>query len=87
VKELNRSGISWERLHFLGLEYRYVALYLQRKMSYADMVQTLTNRIFQFSKRQATWFRRMERHGIKIFWVEGSDYESLENLTRGTLTA
>lgn len=87
VKELNRSGISWERLHSLGLEYRYVALYLQRKMSCTEMVRTLTNRIFQFSKRQGTWFRRMERHGIKIFWVEGSDYESLEKLTHGILTA
>jgi len=80
VIELHRSGIPWDRLHFWGLEYRYVALYLQRKMSYSEMVQILTNRISQFAKRQGTWFRRMERHGVGISWIEGDDYQALKTL-------
>ncbi len=87
VKGLHRSGISWDRLVFWGLEYRYVALYLQRKISYGEMVQTLTNRISQFAKRQGTWFRRMERHGIGISWIDGDDYEALKKLVDRSLNA
>jgi len=80
VKGLHRSGISWDRLHFWGLEYRYVGLYLQRKISYQEMVEKLSLRIGQFAKRQETWFRRMERHGIEIFRIEGDNYEALKEL-------
>jgi len=40
------------------------------------MFQKLRTGIFQFSKRQMTWFRRMEKKGIKINWLDienGSD--------------
>lgn len=80
VKGLHRSGISWERLHFWGLEYRYAALYLQGKISHGEMVEQLTVRIGRFAKRQETWFRRMERHGIAISWIEGDDYARLKEV-------
>ncbi|OPY85511.1 MAG: tRNA dimethylallyltransferase [Syntrophus sp. PtaU1.Bin208] len=87
VKRLHGSGISWDRLNFWGLEYRYVALYLQGKISYGEMVQSLTNRISQFAKRQGTWFRRMERHGIEISWIDGEDFEALKKLVDRSLSA
>jgi tRNA dimethylallyltransferase len=67
-------------MHFLGLEYRYVALYLQDKLSYQDMFQQLNTRIHQFAKRQETWFRRMEKQGATINWLEDPDYEKLQRL-------
>ena len=80
VKKLNESGIAWDKLDFFGLEYRYVGLYLQNKMSYDGMFEKLNARIHQFAKKQETWFRRMERKGIKIHWISGNDYNSIKTL-------
>ena len=72
VQRLHDSGIPWERLDEMGLEYRYVSLYLQGKLTYEEMFKTLNIRIHQFAKRQDTWFRGMERRGITIRWIEGA---------------
>ena len=61
VKEiagLHRQGVSWKKLEEFGLEYRYVSRYLQKKISYDEMVTQLANAIIDFAKRQMTWFRR-----------------------------
>ncbi len=55
-----------------GLEYKYITLYLKGNLSYDEMKIKLATEIYRFSKRQMTWFRRMERNGIKIYWI---DYE------------
>jgi tRNA dimethylallyltransferase len=80
VQRLHNSGIPWERLDEMGLEYRYVSLYLQGKLTYDDMFKTLNIRIHQFAKRQDTWFRGMERRGIRIHWIDKSDYDQLWEL-------
>ena len=80
VRGLHDRGVSWERLDSFGLEYRYVGRYLQGKMDRDDMVSQLGTRIHQFAKRQMTWFRRMERRGIAIHWIEAADYDSLKAL-------
>ena len=72
VKGLFNAGLSYENLDFYGLEYRYAALYLKGELNRNDMFQKLNSAIHQFAKRQETWFRRMERNGIKIHWVEGN---------------
>ena len=72
VKTLLEAGLSYEKLDFYGLEYRYAALYLKGELNRNDMFQNLNSAIHQFAKRQETWFRRMERKGIKIHWVEGN---------------
>lgn len=77
VRMLHASGVSWERLNYFGLEYRYVALYLQGKLDEQSMLATLNTRIHQFAKRQETWFRRMERSGTVIRWIDGDDYDML----------
>ncbi|MBR5028286.1 MAG: tRNA (adenosine(37)-N6)-dimethylallyltransferase MiaA [Bacteroidales bacterium] len=70
VQKLLHNGVSPERLLRYGLEYRYVTLFLQKKLSYDEMVEKLNIAIRQFAKRQMTWFRRMERNGTKIDWVD-----------------
>jgi tRNA dimethylallyltransferase len=72
VQRLRDSGIPWERLDEMGLEYRYVSLYLRGDLAYEEMFRTLNTRIHQFAKRQDTWFRGMERRGITIHWIEGA---------------
>ena len=73
VESLHERGIGWERVDSFGLEYRYIARYLQGRMSREEMIRTLDTRIHQYAKRQETWFRRMERNGIRIHWIDGPD--------------
>jgi tRNA dimethylallyltransferase len=71
VKMLMDKGVSTETLLYYGLEYKFVALYLTGKMGYDEMFCRLEVAIHQFAKRQMTWFRGMERRGIKINWIDG----------------
>ncbi|MCX5846502.1 MAG: tRNA (adenosine(37)-N6)-dimethylallyltransferase MiaA [Deltaproteobacteria bacterium] len=80
VKKLYASGIGWDKLNYFGLEYRYVSLYLQGEMSYNDMFHKLNTRIHQFAKKQETWFRRMEKNGVEIHWINGDDYDSVKKI-------
>ena len=70
VKALLDEGIPPERLIRYGLEYKFVTLYLIGELHYGDMVSLLNTAIHQVSKRQMTWFRRMERMGFYIRWVD-----------------
>lgn len=70
VQNLLQKGISHERLELLGLEYKFVSRYLQHTLSKEELFTQLQTAIFQFSKRQLTWFRKMEKEGVKIHWVE-----------------
>ncbi|OGF64486.1 tRNA (adenosine(37)-N6)-dimethylallyltransferase MiaA [Candidatus Giovannonibacteria bacterium RIFCSPHIGHO2_01_FULL_45_24] len=65
VKRLRRGGLSWKRLYDLGLEYRYVSLYLQKKLSKDEMVQKILTESWHYAKRQMTWFKRNK----KIRWI------------------
>lgn len=70
VKGLLDSGIPAENLTYYGLEYKFVTQYVLGVLSLEEMKTLLGNAIHQFAKRQMTWFRGMERKGIKIHWVE-----------------
>jgi tRNA dimethylallyltransferase len=77
VQKLHNDGLSWERLFSLGLEYRYVSLYLQGKMNKEEMIEKLFTAIKQYSKRQMTWFKRNK----KINWVHGEeDFSEIDRL-------
>ncbi|MFA7418658.1 MAG: tRNA (adenosine(37)-N6)-dimethylallyltransferase MiaA [Melioribacteraceae bacterium] len=80
VERLISEGVSFERLLQLGLEYKFVALFLRKELTRDEMFERLNVAIHQFSKRQMTWFRKMEREGIKIHWIEGADYEQAERI-------
>jgi len=66
VINLKKSGLSWKRLEDLGLEYRYIAYYLQNKLSYDEMVKKLQKEIEHYAKRQMTWFSKNK----KIIWIK-----------------
>jgi len=72
VRRLLDSGIGPEDLIYYGLEYKYITLYLTGRMDYDTMVRKLNTAIHKFMKRQMTWFRHMERLGIKIHWIDGA---------------
>lgn len=72
VEALKKNGVSFERLESFGLEYRFIANYLQKKISYQQLVDRLYIAICQFAKKQKSWFRRFEKLGASILWV--SDY-------------
>ena len=80
VSSIHEDGISWERLEKLGLEYRYCSLFLQGKIATKDeLFEQLFIAIRQFSKRQQTWFRMMEKKGVKIHWLEPASKEERIN--------
>jgi tRNA dimethylallyltransferase len=72
VQTLINKGVAVETLIYYGLEYKFITLYLTGKMSYDEMFCRLEVAIHQFAKRQMTWFRGMERRGIKIHWLDGA---------------
>lgn len=72
VQGLHDSGAPWERLDYYGLEYRFVGAFLRGESNRNDLFQRLNSAIHAFAKRQETWFRRMERHGVEIHWVDGA---------------
>ncbi len=61
VKKLHANGLSWKRMEELGLEYRFIARFLQNKISKEEMVEQLETAINQYAKRQMTWFKRDKR--------------------------
>lgn len=69
VRRLLDSGIPPEDLEYYGLEYKFLTRYITGASTYEEMVNGLANAIHQFAKRQMTWFRGMERKGIKIHWT------------------
>lgn len=71
VEGLLKSGVSAEKLDYYGLEYRYVCKYIREELGYEEMFRRLNTAIHQFSKRQMTYFRGMERRGIPIHWLDG----------------
>ena len=73
IKNLNASGVSFEKLEFFGLEYREISRYLQNLCSFEEMRETLLNRIRQFAKRQDIFFRKMEREGVPIYWIKEAE--------------
>jgi tRNA dimethylallyltransferase len=71
VERLLDEGVSSEKLLFYGLEYKFITKYILGEIGYDVMVKRLNIAIHQFSKRQMTWFRRMERAGFQINWIDG----------------
>jgi len=71
VKALLDKGLTVGQLKFYGLEYRYITQFLEKELDYQTMFRVLNTAIHQFAKRQMTWFRRMERNGFNIHWIDG----------------
>lgn len=70
VKNLLEKGVSYEKLHYFGLEYKYIALFLEKKINFNDMKQKLYAAILNFSKRQQTFFKRLEKQPFPLLLIE-----------------
>jgi len=80
VKRLKKAGLSWPRLDEFGLEYRWLARYLQKKVTYSEMIQKIQKESEQYAKRQMTWFKRDHR----IHWIKNQ--KQAEQLLRKFLS-
>lgn len=75
IKKLRKDGASWKRLEEFGLEYKWIAFYLQRKTKYKEMLEKLQKDIEHFAGRQMTWFKK----DLRIKWIK--DKKTAEKLT------
>lgn len=71
--KLHRNGLSWKKMNELGLEYRYLAQYLQKKITKKDLVEKIKNGNWDYAKRQMTWFNRDKT----IKWFEPKEYNKI----------
>jgi len=72
---LKKYKISYDRLDYFGLEYRFISSYLKGEIDYNTMFQSLNSAIHRYAKRQMTFFRYMEKNSIKINWI---NYDSID---------
>lgn len=81
VEALIKAGLSKEELVYYGLEYKFLALYLFGHLTYEQMHQQLLIAIQQFAKRQMTYYRKMEKDGIKINWFNPEEINEVCDFT------
>ena len=80
VKYLLNGKTTSERLHYFGLEYRYINDYLKKLYSREELIEKLNRAIQKFAKKQMTFFRRMEKRGIKIEWISKSNINLIKKI-------
>ncbi len=68
IKKLHKKGLSWKKMYELGLEYRYISMYLQNQITKGEMILKLQSEIYHYAKRQMTWFKR----DPQINWFDAS---------------
>jgi tRNA dimethylallyltransferase len=73
VEKLNAEGVSWQRMEKFGLEYKWIAYYLQNKLDYNEMTDRLYKDICKYAKRQLSWFRRWKRQGGEIHLIRNHE--------------
>lgn len=81
VKNLNQNGVTWARLESLGLEYKFIAQFLQDKITQSQMRELIQKKSEQFAKRQMTWFQRDD----EIKWFKPIDQKIIEDEVRSFL--
>ena len=82
VKGLIDNGLDISRLDYFGLEYKFVGLYLKNEIDKRELIEKLHIAICQFAKRQMSWFRRMEKRGIKIHWINPKNQWDINNIIK-----
>jgi tRNA dimethylallyltransferase len=79
VEKLHNNGISWKKLESFGLEYKWVAKYLQNQITKKELADGIQKESEQYAKRQITWFKRDKR----IAWIK--NYKEAEKLVKDFL--
>ena len=74
-----------QRLDYFGLEYKFIGQLIRKEVSKDEFVRDLTTAIRRFAKRQGTWFRRMEKRGINIHWIDYDQFDSLYSLVKNNI--
>ena len=86
VKFIHESeNVSYDKLESFGLEYREIAKFLQNEYTFEELYSQLLNKIRQFVKRQDIFFRKMEREGIKIHWIDEGNPQTAATLIENFL--
>jgi tRNA dimethylallyltransferase len=86
VDRLHGAGLTYERMEALGLEYRFLARFRQGQLATREaLVDSLARAIQAFARRQESWFRRMERRGARIRWIDRAEPEAALELVRAEL--
>lgn len=76
----DQENVNYEKLEKFGLEYREISKFLQGEYNFEELYTQLLNKIRQFVKRQDIFFRKMEREGIKINWVNEGNFAEAARL-------
>lgn len=80
VETLLANGVDHQILTFYGLEYKFVVSFLQNEYDLATLKERLGIAICQFAKRQMTFFRKMEKDGVEIIWLNADqDFKAIKN--------
>jgi tRNA dimethylallyltransferase len=72
VETLLKDGVDPETLIYYGLEYKFIVDYLYDRYDFDTFVKLLETSIHQYAKRQMTFFRKMEKDGLKINWIDAT---------------
>ncbi|PIP24925.1 MAG: hypothetical protein COX34_01575 [Candidatus Nealsonbacteria bacterium CG23_combo_of_CG06-09_8_20_14_all_36_12] len=92
VKNLKKSGLSWEKIEDFGIHYRIVAQYIQKKINYQEMIENSLKELQNYAKRQMTWFTRQNfaeqnlggfKRDKRIHWIKNQ--KEVEKLIRSFL--
>ena len=78
AKRLHKQGLSYKRMEELGLEYKYLALFLQKKITREEMANKLNRATWDFVRRQKTWWKRDKR----IKWFNPTQKSNLAKMEK-----
>lgn len=81
ARQLHEKGLSWKRMEELGLEYRYLARYLRGYTSKNEMVEQIEAKIWQYSRRQMTYWKRNKN----IQWFKPSEEKRIKKAVKDFL--
>ncbi|OGY95906.1 MAG: hypothetical protein A2543_01115 [Candidatus Komeilibacteria bacterium RIFOXYD2_FULL_37_8] len=68
VKKIYKKYKDKKLVSLSGIGYRQIIEYLDKKISLNEAIEKIKRDSRHYAKRQMTWFRRMEKQGIKIHW-------------------
>ena len=81
AKRLHAEGLSYKRMEALGLEYRSLARFLQKKITRKEMIEEMRVNSCRYAKSQMRYWKR--NTGIR--WFNPSDIKRIETAVRSFL--